>query len=542
MIPEPTLAHIISELEFAPYGGKTDVVDRWSKVLGVSCKTIYRNIKSIMGITKKKRIDAGKRMNKNMEEWTRIVWMIKLRPPKENGVIPTDIAIKIAVREGLIPKEAGEICISSYNRVARDLEFNHTAGRFARFQAKYPNLTHQFDASTSNSLHIARKLPDGEIILKLHRKAANYKNKPVPIRLRPVIYGIVDDHSGLHYARYTASEGENAADGLEFLMQSWAEKKHKKITFRGLPRLLYMDNGPVSKAAPVTEFLKRLDVTKINSTPYAARGKGKIERPWRTMWNRFELSLFVVDDWKNFEITLTELNRQFDNYIIEYSNGKHRYNREITRQQSWDTIALRGGVVDISQHALSSVFKRAKRKVTGGYFSYQNEEYEVIGLDNASVWVHEGIFNDKLIVQDMRTHSKYEVITFKPLPFGKRLEIVKTKAEEIAIASHEEISIKSTFYSESESATSNLVKIPVKGTKKEIENPLDIPEIKDDSPRIFATERDRYEYLLETNEPLTSNDKMFMTAFEKTDLYQQLKGTYAKWNAHNKKTAVAGGR
>jgi len=35
---------------------------------------------------------------------------------------------------------------------------------------------------------------------------------------------------------------------------------------------------------------------------------------WKTQWQRFEKPFFAVDEWKKFEITVTEMNRRLDLY------------------------------------------------------------------------------------------------------------------------------------------------------------------------------------------------------------------------------------
>jgi hypothetical protein len=490
-------------------------------------------------------------------EWTKTIWMVKLRPPKENGVIATDQAIQYALKSGIIPPGAASIPVSTYNRYARILQLNRSGGRWARFQAKYGNLVHQIDASSSAYLYIAR-IENGEPILKLHRKAANYKNKPVPTRQRPIIYGLVDDYSGALYAQYYSAEGESAADGLDFLNNTWAKPGMAHAApgsawrLHGLPKLLYMDNGPLSKAGPVNELLNRLDVKKINSRPYEAKGKGKIERPWRTMWRRFELTFFMVDDWQSFEITMTELNRQFQqNYLTEYNNRPHRYNKDISRIDAWwQSVNERGGVIDIPADTLSTVFRREQRVVRGGYFNYLNNEYEVKGLDEGTVWVYEGIFNDRLIVEDVKTHRKHNVTLFEPLSFGQKFEIVKSEAEKIAEESQDKIHITEPYYMTAAGPPRKIARLPVRSTKKEVEDPFKVSPINQElhdtggsqAIPLFGTPGERYEYLLKRDLQgglLSETDKSFMAEFEQTPLYAQLEPIFRKWKNYYQSKAVA---
>jgi transposase InsO family protein len=537
MIQQDKLAQAITEWRQAGYGCKTDVVNRWAEVFGVDHDTLYRHIRRARPATsiRKARADRGKRMNENIEEWTRQIWRVKLRPPEDVGVLATDQAVQIAVNEGIIPEAALQTPVATYNRIARELKIKPGVKRYVRFQAKYPNLVHQFDASSSKYLYVARRLPDGERILKLHRPAQYYKNKPVPIRERPWVYGITDDYSGYHLCRYTTAEGESAADGVLFLQYAWGKKENPRIPFRGLPRMIYMDNGPLAKAAPIKDFLTRLDITIVPRQPYNKQAGGKIERPWCSLWGRFEKTFFGVDNWKDFEITLTELNRQLNNYLIEENSRPHRQQKGITREQAWLTINLRGGVVDIPPQALTTIFQRHPRTVDGGYFTFENQQYEVPGLIKGKVWVYEGVFDDRLIVEDMQTQTKYEVKLSEPLSFGQRIELVKTEAEKLAEESREQLTITDTYYSEAKET--KVINMPVRGEERKLVDPLAVPPAREEltssrpEEQLFESERERYEFLLQSKcagDKLAEADIKFMQEFEKSELYEQLAETYQR--------------
>jgi transposase InsO family protein len=545
MIEEEKLAQIITDWNLASYGNKTEVIRRWSKVYGVGYNTLYRAISQSRLKTRKHRSDKGKRTYKEIEKWTQMIWQIKYSPPSDSGIIATDQAFKLALSEGIIPPEASKIPVSTYNRIAREIGLNPGVGRFSRFQAKYPNLLHQFDASSSKFFYVDRRLPDGERILKIHRGAKYYKNKPVPIRERPWVYGLVDDYSGYHVCQYTTAEGESAVDGLLFLQYAWGKKKNSRIPFRGLPRLLYMDNGVMSKTASVKDFLKRLDIVQIPRMPYKKEAGGKIERPWRTLWKRFELTFFIRNDWETFEITLTELNRQLNNYLIEYNSWSHRYQKDISREQAWLQISLRGGVVDIPSNALNTVFRRKKHTVRGGYLTHNGINYEVPDLDNGKVWVYEGVFDDRLVVVDMKNHQKYEVKLFEPILFGQRAEEIKSEVEKLVQENQDKIFVTKPYYEKV--PDTNIINLPVSGKEQKLEDPLKLPEIKglseeeDEEERLFLWPRERYEWLLErrsNSEVLPEEEIKFMKEFESTDLYKQLAETYRKWELFWKSRAA----
>lgn len=537
---------IIIDWQNAPHKQKRAVIDQYARITGKSVKALYRAIGKVIGPSRKKRSDAGQYKNPALCRWTRTIWAIKLSPPAEAGVIPTDIALKLAIENGELPAEAANIDLSTYYRAARDLNLNRTPGRWTRFEAKYANLALQTDASTSKFFYIHRKVGN-DYVLKLHRPAANYKNKPTPCdRLRPWIYAAVDDFSGKLYAQCYAATGENAADGIEFLSGVFAQG--------GLPNLLYLDNGPISKALPVKEYLKRLDVKLVTGTPYHSRARGKIERTWRTGFNRFELSFFAVAGcdsirlapgtaWKNFEITLSEYNRQLkESYLIGYNARPHRYQKDISRADIWwRSVNARGGIVKIPDTATSSIFSRHPRVVRGGFLAFNNQQYEVIGLDEGAVWVYEGIFNDRIIVENIKTHKKHQVQKFVPLSFGEKPENFTSEAEQLLIDNP--VFLTKSAY---ENPPQNQIQsIPVRSTEKTVEDPFIItthPAKADGSgpipPPVFTMPSERYEHLIKQRAQgttLTKHDLEFMKFFQKSDTYKQ--ADYSKLENHFKREA-----
>lgn len=416
------------EITGALYGQRTAKAKQWAVILKISPQHIYRLIKD----RTKKRDRKSSAVRPEYQTWANTIFQIKNRPPEEAGVISTEDAITLALKSGLVPPEAADVPVSTYNIIGRKNGWTKRETRAVRFQAERPNQAHHFDASTSKFLYIAKKIGD-EYVLRLHRPAKHYKNKPIPVdALRPWIYGLVDDHSGRWTARYVAAQGENSADSMSFLAWAWAEM--------GLCEQLLADQGMLKKALPSRDLVERLGVELPEMMPYAKRGHGKIEKPWSTCWRKFEMPFFATSaDWRKFEISLTELNQQLANYAVAYNQMPHRFEREITRMQAWNRVNLHGGIVKIPENALATVARRAKRKIgVDGILNYEGKAYEVKGLYDAEVWVYENVFAEKaqaLVVQDCATGKKYEVRDFKPLGLGEFRSFKETPHQQIVKAS-----------------------------------------------------------------------------------------------------------
>lgn len=489
------------EIFSLPRGHRTAKVKQWAVLLNVSPQTLYRHIADPAN----KKARRGTPRKTEYYEWAKIIWQIKKRPPEEGGELSTEDAVAVALKQALIPAEAGDVPISTYNAIARKSGWTKTETRAVRFQAERPNEAHHFDASTSKFLYIARKVGD-EYILRLHRPAKHYKNKPIPVdQLRPWIYGLTDDHSGRWIARYVAAQGENSSDSMSFLAWAWAEF--------GLPEQLLADQGMLKKALPSRDLVDRLGVELPEMMPYQKRGHGKIEKPWSTCWLKFELPFFAAQtDWQKFEISLTELNSQLSNYIDQkYNQMKHRFEKDISRMQAWNRVNLHGGIVKIPENALATAAGRQKRTVSlEGKVDYNGSPYEVIGLHSAQVWIWEGVFDRRLVAQDISTGVKYEVKEFKPLGLGEFKSFKETPHEQIVKASAElPLSGKGLYADKKDSGQAGMtdkkvVSMPIR-TKEErqIEDPFDVstyPNIEEAMkafmrylPGIFLSQQDREE-------------------------------------------------
>lgn len=455
-------------IEHAPYGAKEAMVRKWAEMIKISPGHLRR----LLTDPARKRDRKSSPKKPEYYGWTEIIFQIKKRPPEEAGEISTEDALAIGIKSGELPAEAALVPVGTYNQIARKAGYTKKETRANRFQAERPNQAHHFDASTSKFFYIHRTV-NGEHILRMHRPAKHYKNKPIPVGLRPWIYGVVDDHSGKLITRYTAAHGESAGDSMSFLSWAWEEM--------GLPDKLFADQGMLKKSLASLNLMERLGIEFPQMMPYQKRGHGKIERPWRTAWQKFEMLFFAVDAWDKFEISMTEINAQMQNYLADkYNKLPHRFERTITREQAWNRVNLHGGIVRVPKDMLETVAKRKERTVgVDGMLNYPGGPYEVRGLYNAKVWVYEGIFNDKLIVQDIATGKKYEVRNFKPLPldtYRAHVDIphVILKKED----SGEErmnITANAMLYADKKTADEKVISIPIR-TKEEraIDDPFDV--------------------------------------------------------------------
>lgn len=112
------------------------------------------------------------------------------------------------------------------------------------------------------------------------------------------LLAFLDDHSRLvPHAQFYLSEGISAY--LDAFEQALAK--------RGLPRKLYLDNGPAFRSRHLEYVTASLGIALIHSSPYKPQGRGKIERFFRTIRSQF------LPGFKGY--TLKDLNEAIDLWL-----------------------------------------------------------------------------------------------------------------------------------------------------------------------------------------------------------------------------------
>ena len=121
------------------------------------------------------------------------------------------------------------------------------------------------------------------------------------------LFAFLDDHSRLiPHAQFYLSEG----------IHSYIDALEQALLKRGLPRKLYLDNGPAFRSKHLEYVTAALGIALIHSSPYKPQGRGKIERFFLTVRTQF------LQGFKG--TTLGDLNEAFDLWLNEiYHQRKH---------------------------------------------------------------------------------------------------------------------------------------------------------------------------------------------------------------------------
>lgn len=169
-------------------------------------------------------------------------------------------------------------------------------------------------------------------------------------REQTYLFGYLDDASRLiTHAQFYFSQS------FESLRDSFREAVLK----RGIPRLVYTDNGKIYRSQQFEWLCASLGTTLIHSKPYVPNGRGKIERFFRTVRTRF-LSKLDINEISNIDV----LNEQFTKWLNEdYQNKPHSaLNNSSPLEHFMSNLSKLNLPVD-SNILKENFFIRIKRKV-----------------------------------------------------------------------------------------------------------------------------------------------------------------------------------
>jgi putative transposase len=127
------------------------------------------------------------------------------------------------------------------------------------------------------------------------------------------LFAFIDDCSRLipHAEFYLSERVDDYCDALR-----------KALSKRGLPRKIYVDNGPNFRSHHLAHITASLGIVLVHSRPYKPEGRGKIERWFKTLRSQF---LSAIPD----GLPLNVLNRHFWEWLEnDYHQTVHSSTKE----------------------------------------------------------------------------------------------------------------------------------------------------------------------------------------------------------------------
>lgn len=242
----------------------------------ISEKTIYRWIRcyqrsggNIGSLYPGQRADKGKARKLDQETIAIIVNARRQQPD-----VPVPVLLAGLKRQALVAQTTG---LTTIYRVLHRYDLinpSPTVEDKRKFEAQLPN-----DIWQSDVMH-------GPMVAAGQKKRKTY------------LIGFIDDHSRLVvHARFCLSEN----------LATFMEVFEKALAKRGMPRKLYVDNGPAYRSHKLEFTCASLAIALIHARPYKPQGKGKIERFFRTVRSHF-LPTADLD-------SLESLNQAFERWL-----------------------------------------------------------------------------------------------------------------------------------------------------------------------------------------------------------------------------------
>lgn len=269
------------------------------------------------------RSDQGK--SRKVDDET-ILAIVKMKQEKPS--LPVTDLIKELQQKELITPGITLYPSTVYRILQKEGVGRKAAGKIdrRRFEAEYPN-----DIWQSDVLHGPMVEVDGKM-----RKS--------------YLIAFIDDHSRLL---------PQAGFYLNERLVSWLDAFRKALLTRGMPRRLYVDNGSAFRTKHLERICASLGIALIHTPPYTPQGRGKIERFFRSVRDRF-LSLCSAD------LTLDDLNRMFAEWVtVKYHNRVHSSTGETPLQRFGRHIELtRTAPPDLEDHFRKEVRRRVTKDRT----------------------------------------------------------------------------------------------------------------------------------------------------------------------------------
>lgn len=407
-----------------------------AELYAVSTDTVYRALRDLHKPKAAQRGDRGKPRvlpKAELEHYCELIAALKLRTTNKKGRhLSTHRAIELMEKygletpQGLIRVPEGLLSASTVNHYLSYWKLDQPRltrqPPAVRFQAGLSNACWQFDMSPSELKHV--KAP---LWIEPSRGAPTL-----------MLYSIVDDRSGVGYEEYRCVYGEDAESALRFLFNAMAPKPYMPdFPFQGIPEMIYMDCGPVSKSRVFQNVMDALGVIWKTHMPagkdgrrVTARATGKVERPFRTVKEVHE-TLYHFHQPQNE----AEANLWLQNYLLDYNRKPHR-SEPHTRLEDWlANLPAKGFREMCSWEQFCRFAREPERHKVGAdaRVSVDGTAYEVAPeLAGETVLLLWGLFDTELYVEfDGERSGPYAPIS-GPIPLNRYRAFKKTAIDEKA--------------------------------------------------------------------------------------------------------------
>ena len=436
-IPLETIIELHQRLERLPSSSsaRRTLILETAELYDVSPETVYRALRQHNLPRNVRRADYGQPRvmpKPNLLRYCEVIAALKVRTTNgQSRHLSTVQAIRlleehgINTSEGYLKAPPGLLKKTTVNRYLAqwgyDREKLSRQPPAVRFEAQYSNQCWHFDLSSSD--------------LKRLKNAVELQ----PGRGKPLLmlYSVVDDRSGVSYQEYHEVYGEDVGAALKFLFNAMAPKQPGEFPFQGIPSMIYMDNGPISRSGVFQKVMNYLGVEVRTHVPkgkdgrrVTARAKGKVERPFRTVKEMHE-TLYHLHKPE----TITEANSWLMQFLLYYNKQPHRRESH-ARIEDWVRNLTKDGIREMCSWERFCTFAREpeKRKVgIDARITVEGVSYEVEpDLAGEKVILWWGLFDSELYIEHQETRYGPYTPIGKPIPLHSYRSFKKTNTQKRA--------------------------------------------------------------------------------------------------------------
>jgi hypothetical protein len=438
LIPTDSLLQLRQRLDRLPPKSpeRAAQVAAVAQLYGVSSTTVYRALQTFQKPRAAHRADYGKPRRLptvELERYCELIAALKLRTRNKQGRhLSTRRAIElleqygVETAQGLVRAPTGVLHKTTVDVYLRRWHLDQPRlirqPPAVRFQAEFSNACWHFDLSPSD-------LKQVEAPLWIE-----------PARGTPtlMLFSVVDDRSGVAYQEYRCVYGEDAESALRFLFNAMAPKPFlPEFPFQGIPGMLYLDNGPVSKSRVFNNVMDALKVVCQAHLPagkdgrrVTARSKGKVERPFRTVKEAHE-TLYHFHRPQNE----AEANLWLQRYLLNYNRQPHRSEPHSRLDDGLAHLPVAGFREMCSWEQYCRFAREPERRKVGGdaRITVDGSLYEVDSrLAGEIVVLLWGLFDTELYVEfEGERFGPYAPVS-GPIPLGRYRSFKKSVHDEKA--------------------------------------------------------------------------------------------------------------
>ena len=326
------LQQVQAELDAAPHGGKTAIVERAAAHLGLSVPTVHRWLKEHMGreTGRKRRADAGQRDVSDADLLTISAALVATFRQTGNRIMTFDTAVDMLRTNGVIttPLSASRLATVLTERGLHPSQLTRPEPAIEQ-RSLHPNHVWQVDASVCVAYYLSNATG-----LQVMDEKRFYKNKPGNLTRvqeeRLIRYTVADHYTHELLTRYYLGS-ESAANLTEFLI--WAMGQKTGHIVHGVPLIMQMDMGSANTSAMTKNLLQRLDVRVMVHERHNSRANGSVEKAHHMVEREFESGL----TFQHVE-SLADLNDKAVAWANHFCATKQHSRHGKTRHALWMTI------------------------------------------------------------------------------------------------------------------------------------------------------------------------------------------------------------